>query len=34
MKLFEIKLNSFKIYLKEKILINEILIDLKMFNLP
>lgn len=33
-ELFEIKLNSFKIYLKEKILINEILIDLKMFNLP
>lgn len=32
--LFEIKLNSFKIYLKEKTLINYALIDLKMFNLP
>lgn len=29
-----LKLNSFKIYLKEKILINYSLIELKMFNLP
>lgn len=31
--LFEIELNSFEIYLKEKTPINDILINLKMFNL-